>query len=56
MYKVIESHNKNLLTPEMRKELGIEEEVKKEEEKKELSFVILNDDDFKDFKDIKNKK
>ena len=56
MYKVIESHNKNLLTPEMRKELGIKEEVKKEEEKKELSFVILNDDDFKDFKDIKNKK
>ena len=52
MYKIIEAQNKKLITPEMKKELGIKEEVKKEE-KNEFSFVVLDKDDFSD---TKNKK
>ena len=56
MYKIIEKENKNLITPEMMKELGIKVEEKKDDKKikkDEFSFVILDKDDFKDFKDIK---
>ena len=52
MYKIIEAQNKNLITQEMKKELGIKEEEKKEE-KKEFSFVVLDKEDFNDIKDIK---
>jgi phage pi2 protein 07 len=53
MYKVIESHNKNLLTPEMRKELGIKEEIikdNKENKKDEFSFVVIDKADFENIK------
>ena len=52
MYKIIEAQNKKLITPEMKKELGIKEEVKKEE-KNEFSFVVLDKDDFSDKKNKK---
>ena len=52
MYKIIEAQNKNLITQEMKKELGIKEEEKKEE-KKEFSFVVLDKEDFNDIKNIK---
>ena len=49
MYKIIEAKNKNLITPEMKKELGIKEEENENNKNKkdELSFVILNKEDFK---------
>ena len=52
MYKIIEKENKNLITPEMRKELGIKQEEKKDEKnnKDDFSFVILDKEDFKDIK------
>ena len=53
MYKIVEKDNKNLITPEMRKELGIKEEEKKEmkkNNKEDFGFVVLDKEDFKDIK------
>ena len=47
MYKIIEAKDKKLITPELKKELGIKEEEKKEPIKKDdFSFVVLDKDDF----------
>ena len=49
MYKIIVAKDKKLITPEMKKELGIKEEEKKEPVKKDkdkISFVVLEKDDF----------
>ena len=49
MYKIIEAKDKKLITPEMKKELGIKEEEKNEPIKKgkdDFSFVVLDKDDF----------
>ena len=49
MYKIIEAKDKKLITPELKKELGIKEEEKKEpikKEKDDFSFVVLDKDDF----------
>ena len=53
MYKIIEKNNKNLITPEMKKELGIKEEEIKEpvnNNNDQISFVVLNKSDFEDIK------
>ena len=52
MYKIIEKNNKNLITPEMKKELGIKEEEIKEpvNNSDQISFVVLNKSDFEDIK------
>ena len=49
MYKILVAKDKKLITPEMKKELGIKEEEKKEPVKKDkdkISFVVLEKDDF----------
>ena len=49
MYKIIVAKDKKLITPDMKKELGIKEEEKKEPVKKDkdkISFVVLEKDDF----------
>ena len=53
MYKIIEAKNKNLITPEMKKEMGIKEEDKKDSiknQKYETSFLVLNKSDFEEIK------
>ena len=53
MYRIIEKKNKNLITPEMKKELGIKDEEIKEpikNNKDEISFLVLNKSDFEDIK------
>ena len=53
MYKIIEEKDKNLITPEMRKELGIKEEIikdNKENKKDEFSFVVIDKADFENIK------
>ena len=49
MYKILVAKDKKLITPEMKKELGIKEEEKKEPVKKDkdvISFLVLDKDDF----------
>jgi hypothetical protein len=52
MYRIIEKKNKNLITPEMKKELGIKDEEIKEpvNNNDQISFVVLNKSDFEDIK------
>ena len=49
MYKILVTKDKKLITPEMKKELGIKEEEKKEPVKKDkdvISFLVLDKGDF----------